>query len=75
MTTGRRAFEAATQAGLVAKILSSEVPAVSTLAAGAPAPLDYLVRGCLAKEPADDTAAYVIDPLGPRRTTTQTSHA
>lgn len=53
MTTGRRAFEAATPAGLVAKILSSEVPAVSTLAAWAPAALDYLVRGCLAKEPAD----------------------
>ena len=53
MTTGRRAFEAATQAGLVAKILSSEVPAVSTLAAGAPPALDYLVRGCLAKEPVD----------------------
>ena len=29
------------------------MPAVSTLTAGAPAALDYLVRGCLAKEPAD----------------------
>jgi serine/threonine protein kinase len=53
MTTGRRAFEAATEQGLAAKILASETPPVSMLAPGTPPAFDYLVRGCLAKEPGD----------------------
>jgi eukaryotic-like serine/threonine-protein kinase len=53
MATGRRAFEASTQASLIAKILTSEVPAVSTLDPVAPPALDHVVQGCLAKEPAD----------------------
>ena len=36
MATGRRAFEAKTQASLIAKILETDVPAVSTLAPLAP---------------------------------------
>ena len=53
MATGRRAFEAKTQASLIAKILETDVPAVSTLAPLAPPALDHVVQGCLAKEPAD----------------------
>jgi eukaryotic-like serine/threonine-protein kinase len=53
MATGRRAFEAKTQASLIAKILETDVPAVSTLTPLAPPPLDHVVQGCLAKEPAD----------------------
>jgi eukaryotic-like serine/threonine-protein kinase len=53
MATGRRAFEAKTQASLIAKILETEVPAVSTLAPVAPPVLDHVVQRCLAKEPGD----------------------
>ena len=53
MATGRRAFEAKTQASLIAKILETDVPAVSTLAPLAPPALDHVVQACLAKEPAD----------------------
>jgi eukaryotic-like serine/threonine-protein kinase len=53
MATGRRAFEATTQASLIAKILETNVPAVSTLAPVAPPVFDHVVQGCLAKEPAD----------------------
>jgi eukaryotic-like serine/threonine-protein kinase len=53
MATGRRAFEATTQASLAAKILESEVPPVSTLSPIAPPVFDHIVQGCLAKDPAD----------------------
>lgn len=53
MTTGRRAFEATSQAGVVAKILEGEVPGVSTLTPGVPFTLDFLIQRCLAKEPAE----------------------
>ncbi len=53
MATGRRAFEATTQASLIAKILETDVPAVSTLAPLAPPALDHIVQNCTIKEPAD----------------------
>jgi len=53
MATGRRAFEATTQASLIAKILEADVPTVSTLAPLAPPALDHVVQACLAKEPVD----------------------
>jgi serine/threonine protein kinase len=53
MATGRRAFEAKTQASLIAKILETDVPVVSTLTPVAPPVFDHVVQGCLAKEPAD----------------------
>ena len=53
MATGRRAFEAKTQASLIAKILETDVPAVSTLTLVAPPVFDHVVQACLAKEPAD----------------------
>jgi len=53
IATGRRAFDAKTQASLIAKILETEPPAVSALAPVAPAVFDHVVQGCLAKEPPD----------------------
>jgi eukaryotic-like serine/threonine-protein kinase len=53
MATGRRAFEAKTQASLTAKILETDVPAVSTVTPVAPPSLDHVVQSCLAKEPAN----------------------
>jgi serine/threonine protein kinase len=53
MTTGRRAFEAKTQASLIAKILETDPPAVSALAAVSPPVFDHVVQRCLAKEPQD----------------------
>ena len=53
MATGRRAFEATTQASLIAKILETEPPTVSSLAPLTPPALDHVVQGCLAKAPAD----------------------
>ena len=53
MATGRRAFEATTQASLIAKILETEPPSVSSLASLTPPALDHVVQGCLAKAPVD----------------------
>jgi len=53
MITGRRLFEASTQASLIAKILTSDVPATSTLARPVPPALEHVLHGCLAKEPAE----------------------
>jgi Tol biopolymer transport system component len=53
MATGRRAFEATTQASLIGKILETEPPAVSSLAPFTPPALDHVVQGCLAKAPTD----------------------
>ncbi len=53
MTTGARAFEGSTRASLVSAILRDEPRSVSQLQPMAPAPLDRLVRKCLAKDPED----------------------
>ena len=53
MATGQRAFEATTQASLIAKILETEPADVSSLVPLTPAALDHVVRGCLAKAPVD----------------------
>ncbi|HKC25232.1 MAG TPA: protein kinase [Thermoanaerobaculia bacterium] len=51
MATGRRAFEGRSRASLIAAILSSEPPPISTIQRMAPPALDRLVKTCLAKEP------------------------
>ncbi len=51
MLTGKKAFDAPTNARLAAAILSSHPPRVSQLAPAMPAFLDYVVGRCLAKEP------------------------
>jgi hypothetical protein len=51
MLTGRRAFEGATQASLIAGIIHSDPPRVSQLRAVAPASLDRIIAMCLNKDP------------------------
>ncbi|MGH7726872.1 MAG: protein kinase domain-containing protein [Candidatus Eiseniibacteriota bacterium] len=51
MATGRRAFEGASQASLIASILKEQPRSIAELVPLAPPALDRLVRGCLAKDP------------------------
>jgi hypothetical protein len=53
MLTGKKAFEADSNAGLMAAILEREPPPLSTLQPLATPALDRLVRTCLAKDPDD----------------------
>jgi TolB-like protein/tRNA A-37 threonylcarbamoyl transferase component Bud32/Tfp pilus assembly protein PilF len=48
MITGRRAFDGSSQASVIAAIMERESPSV---AGAAPAPLEQVVRRCLAKNP------------------------
>jgi serine/threonine-protein kinase len=49
MITGKRAFEARTQAGLIAAILEREPQPITALPPLAPSLVDSIVRKCLAK--------------------------
>jgi Tol biopolymer transport system component len=51
MTTGKKAFEARSQASLIAAILERDPPPVSQVQPVAPPALDRLIRTCLAKDP------------------------
>jgi len=51
MATGRRAFEEASKASLIAAIMEREPPAMTTLQPLAPPALERAVRQCLAKDP------------------------
>jgi eukaryotic-like serine/threonine-protein kinase len=51
MVTGRKAFESTSQASLIGAILHKDPPPVSQLQALTPPALDWLIRGCLAKDP------------------------
>jgi eukaryotic-like serine/threonine-protein kinase len=51
MVTGRRAFEGKSTAKVVAAIMTSEPPPISTLSPLTPAPLERVVKKCLAKDP------------------------
>src|SRR5262249_46301749 len=51
MITGRRAFDARSQAGLIAAIMGSQPPVLSSLAPAVPPTLERVVRRCLAKDP------------------------
>jgi Tol biopolymer transport system component len=51
MLTGTRAFQAASQAGVMAAILEKEPPAVSAAQPLTPPGLDRIVQRCLAKDP------------------------
>jgi Tol biopolymer transport system component len=53
MLTGRRAFAAASRAGMIAQILASDPAPISTLRPMTPVALDRIVRTCLAKNPDD----------------------
>ena len=51
MTTGRRAFEAKSQASLIAAIMESRPPAIDSLRPESPLLLNRLIEKCLAKDP------------------------
>ena len=53
MATGRRAFDGASQASLIAAILERQPPSMSELQPLTPAGLEYIVRTCLEKDPDD----------------------
>lgn len=53
MLTGKRAFEGKSQPGVIAALLSSDPPPVSSLQPLAPPALDHLVARALAKDPAE----------------------
>jgi len=53
MATGRRAFEGKSQASLIAKILETDPPPISSLQPMTPPALDRTIKTCLAKDPDD----------------------
>ena len=65
MATGRRAFAADSQAGLIAAILDREPPPITDEEPRTPRSLERLVRKCLAKSPDDrwQSASDVADQL------------
>ncbi len=65
MATGKKAFEGKTQASLIAKILETEPPPISSLQPMTPPALDRVVKKCLAKEPEKrwQAASDVADEL------------
>jgi len=53
MATGKRAFTGKTQASLVAAILASDPPPISTIQPMSPPALEQVIKSCLAKDPED----------------------
>jgi serine/threonine protein kinase len=53
MVTGKKAFEGKSQASLIAKILETDPPPISSLKPMTPPALDRVVKTCLAKDPED----------------------
>jgi Tol biopolymer transport system component len=53
MLTGKRAFEGASRANLIAAILTSDPPPASTLTPSVPPGLDHVISRCLTKNPDD----------------------
>jgi Tol biopolymer transport system component/predicted Ser/Thr protein kinase len=53
MATGKKAFEGKSQASLIAKILETDPPSMSSLQPMTPPALDRVVKTCLAKDPDD----------------------
>ncbi len=53
MATGKKAFTGKSQASLIAAILDSEPPPISTIQPMMPPALDRVVKTCLAKDPED----------------------
>jgi serine/threonine protein kinase/WD40 repeat protein len=53
MVAGKQAFEAKTQLGVLTAILEHEPTPLSVVKPGVPAAVDYVVNGCLVKDPAE----------------------
>jgi len=66
MVTGRRAFDGASQASIIAAILERDPPPMSSVVPIAPPALDRVVRKCLHKDPERrwQSAADLCDELG-----------
>jgi serine/threonine protein kinase len=60
MATGKKAFEGKSQASLIAKILETDPPPISSLQPMTPPALDQVVKKCLAKEPEKDGSRRVM---------------
>lgn len=66
IVTGRKAFDGSSRASLIAAIMSSEPPPVSSSQPLAPAALDRIVQACLEKDQAPSAnanAAYSVAQL------------
>jgi serine/threonine-protein kinase len=65
MLTGRKAFEGATHASVIAAIMHAEPPRVSTILPITPFGLDRVIAKCLAKDPDErwQTASDLADEL------------
>jgi serine/threonine protein kinase len=65
MATGKKAFEGKSQASLIAKILETDPPPISSLQPMTPPALDRVVKKCLRKEPEDrwQNARDITDEL------------
>ena len=65
MITGRRSFQGSSSASLIAAVMSTNPPPVSTIQPMATPALDRLVRKCLAKSPDDrwQTAGDLLSEL------------
>jgi Tol biopolymer transport system component len=53
MATGRRAFKGQTRTSLIAAIVSSQPPPISSVQELSPPALDHVIRKCLEKDPED----------------------
>ncbi len=53
MATGKKAFAGKTRTSLIAAIVSSQPPPISTIQPVAPAAMEHVVRRCLEKDPED----------------------
>ncbi len=74
MATGRRAFEARSQASVIAAVLSSTPTPVAALRPNIPPPLERVITSCMAKDP-DDRWQTARDLLRELRWIAQTSSA
>ncbi len=65
MATGKRAFDGASRASLIASIMSSQPRPISELQPMTPPALDRLIRKCLAKDPESrwQSAADIADEI------------
>ena len=65
MATGKKAFEGKSQASVIAKILETDPPPMSSLQPMTPPALDRVVKKCLAKEPDErwQSASDLCDEL------------
>src|SRR5205807_365698 len=69
MVTGRKPFEGTSGASIVAAILQSQAPAISTLRPVTPPALEHVVTTCLGKDPDEQGSLWVrtLDSLAAQK--------